>query len=106
MNEPLRILLVDDDPDVRALVLREFRGALPDAELTEAADPEQFAAALGQSGVDVLVTDFQLNWENGLEIFARCRERWPECRGLMYTGTGSEEVAVEAMKRGLDDYIV
>lgn len=106
MSEPLRILLVDDDPDVRELVLREFRRELPDAEIVEVGRPDAFSRALELPTIDVLVTDYQLNWDNGLEIYARTRARWPECRGLMYTGTGSEEVAVEAMKRGMDDYIV
>ncbi|XHO83390.1 histidine kinase dimerization/phosphoacceptor domain -containing protein [Azospirillum sp. A29] len=34
------------------------------------------------------------------------RERLPECVVVMFTGTGTEEVAVEAMKAGLDDYVV
>ncbi|HYF51453.1 MAG TPA: response regulator [Planctomycetota bacterium] len=55
---------------------------------------------------DVVITDHSLGWSNGLKVVAACKERWPYCPIIMFTGTGGEEVAVEGMKAGLDDYIV
>jgi len=39
-------------------------------------------------------------------VLRAIKARWPDCPVMMFTGTGSEEVAVEAMKAGLDDYVL
>src|SRR6185436_8991999 len=55
---------------------------------------------------DLVVTDYQLHWSDGLQVLTSVKSRWPECPVLMFTGTGSEEIAVQAMKAGLDDYVL
>jgi len=53
----------------------------------------------------VLLTDFRLPHEDGMKLIARAKSlpKPPIC--ILMTAYGSEEVAVEAMKRGADDYI-
>src|SRR4051794_34596280 len=101
-----RILLVDDSPDDRLLALRELRKVLPEAHVEQAGGPQEFEALLQRAGTfDVAITDFQLHWRTGLDVFRRLRAAAPELPVIMFTASGSEEVAVEAMKQGLDDYI-
>ena len=54
---------------------------------------------------DVLLTDLRLPSEDGMKLIARAKSlsKPPVC--ILMTAYGSEEVAVEAMKRGADDYI-
>jgi DNA-binding NtrC family response regulator len=54
---------------------------------------------------DVLLTDFRLPSEDGMKLIARAKSlpQPPVC--ILMTAYGSEELAVEAMKRGADDYI-
>src|SRR5204863_6849327 len=54
---------------------------------------------------DVLLTDFRLPNEDGMKLIARAKSlsKPPIC--ILMTAYGSEELAVEAMKRGADDYI-
>jgi two-component system, NtrC family, response regulator AtoC len=54
---------------------------------------------------DVLLTDFRLPSEDGMKLIARAKSlaKPPIC--ILMTAYGSEELAVEAMKRGADDYI-
>ncbi len=54
---------------------------------------------------DVLLTDFRLPNEDGMKLIARAKSlsRPPIC--ILMTAYGSEELAVDAMKRGADDYI-
>jgi len=54
---------------------------------------------------DVVLTDFRLPNEDGLKLIARARSlsKPPIC--ILMTAYGSEELAVDAMKRGADDYI-
>jgi two-component sensor histidine kinase len=102
----MRILFVDDDPDERALASRAVGHEFPDAKLAEAYDSESLASALNAGELDLLITDFDLRWIDGLEVFDKTRAAHPSCCAIMYTGTGNEELAVRAMKQGFNDYVV
>lgn len=101
-----RFLLIDDDPQIRKLVERELREASPAAIVVEATDSRQLADALDSPPYDLVVTDYFLGWSDGLKVLSSVKGRWPNCPVIMFTGTGNEEVAVAAMKLGLDDYII
>lgn len=102
----MRILIADDDPDTRALVARALDQEFAGADIVGIRDPDSLEAALRDGAPDILVTDYQLQWTDGFRIHERVRGRFPHCCCVMFTGTGSEEVAVQAMKRGFDDYVV
>jgi PAS domain S-box-containing protein len=53
-----------------------------------------------------VITDYALRWTDGLTVLRAVKDRWPATPVIMYTGTGNEEVAVDGMKLGLDDYVV
>lgn len=101
-----RILLVDDNPDDRLLVIRELRKDHPGVAVSQVSAPDALEAALSGRSCDLVITDFHLRWSTGLEVFKRVRARWPDMPVIMFTGTGTEEVAVEAMRIGLFDYVV
>src|SRR2546426_10676226 len=101
MTDRLHVLVVDDNPDDRALAIRELRRDFPDLETNQIADPKSFAMALESGSCDLVITDYQLRWTDGLAVLRAIKARWPGCPVIMFTGTGSEEVAVEAMKAGL-----
>src|SRR5438445_12572365 len=60
---------------------------------------------LERESFDALLTDFRLPSEDGLKLIARAKSlaKPPIC--ILMTAYGSEELAVDAMKRGADDYI-
>jgi PAS domain S-box-containing protein len=101
-----RVLHVDDNPDDRALVARELRRDLPDLIITEVGDEAALDRALAEGAYDLVITDYQLYWGDGLKVVERVRHEAPEVPVVMFTGTGNEEVAVEAMKAGVVDYIL
>lgn len=103
---PAQILIVDDDPDDRMLVIRELRKEFSNVEITEVIDQGSFERALHQPHFSLVITDYQLLWTDGISVLKRVKARWPDCPVVMFTGTGSEEIAVEAMKSGLDDYVL
>ncbi|MDB5104074.1 MAG: response receiver sensor histidine kinase response regulator [Fibrobacteres bacterium] len=105
MSLPLRILLIDDNPDDRMLVLRTLRKEFPGLEAIEVLDNDGLMYALALGRFDLAITDYNLLWSNGLEAMKRIKHRHPECPVIMFTDSGSEEVAVETIKCGLDDYI-
>ena len=105
MSEP-RILIIDDNQYDRALALREIKKFFPKLHYREILDEASLNAALTEKNFDLVVTDYQLLWITGLEILYRIKKQMPNCPVVMFTGTGSEEIAVEAMKAGLDDYVI
>src|SRR6266542_27112 len=104
--DQLQFLLVDDNPEDRTLSIRELRRIFPELRITEITEAKQFASALDSEHCALVITDYQLRWTDGLTVLRAIKTRWPGCPVIMFTGTGSEEVAVEAMKAGLDDYVL
>jgi DNA-binding response OmpR family regulator/anti-sigma regulatory factor (Ser/Thr protein kinase) len=102
----VRILLVDDNPDDRQLAVRELARGLDDPDVTEAGDRAAFERALPGCPFDLVITDFQLKWGDGIGVLRAVKGTCPDVPVVMFTASGSEEVAVEAMKAGLDDYVI
>ena len=106
MDDKLQILLVDDNPDDRALVMREISREFPDSQFEQATNSKELAQAIESRRWDLVVTDYQLRWTDGVTVLLAVKVQWRDCPVIMFTGTGSEEVAVQAMKAGLDDYVI
>ncbi len=96
------LLIVDDEKTQR----EGLRAALEDRyDVYLAEDVKTATDLLEREHFDVLLTDFRLPSEDGMKLIARAKSlaKPPVC--ILMTAYGSEEVAVEAMKRGADDYI-
>jgi PAS domain S-box-containing protein len=106
MRDGLSVLIVDDNPGDRALAARELAGEFPDIHVIEVADATTFETAVERGGFDLAITEFRLEWSDGLSVFRELKYRYPEIPVIMFTGAGSEEIAVEAMRAGLDDYVL
>ncbi|MBD6619819.1 response regulator [Komarekiella sp. 'clone 1'] len=102
----LRILLIDDNPNDRLLAIRQLEREFIDLQVEQVAVAEELAQALERGQFDLVVTDYQLRWSNGLEVLRATKARYPDCPVIMFTNSGTQEIAVEAMKSGLDDYVV
>ncbi|MGB7444440.1 MAG: response regulator [Coleofasciculaceae cyanobacterium] len=106
MDNPLKILLIDDNPDDRTLAVRRLKQEFQNIETEEVTYLAQLEQKLAGGQFDLVITDYQLLWSNGITVLELVKKRYPNCPVIMFTGTGSEEIAVEAMKSGLDDYII
>ena len=104
--ETLKLLLVDDNPDDRTLVIHELHKEFPDLMVDQIYRADALDRALEVLGFDLVITDYRLNWTDGLEVLRRVRLVLPDCPVIMFTGTGNQEIAVQALKNGLDDYVV
>jgi PAS domain S-box-containing protein len=105
-DDKLHILLVDDNPDDLEIITRQLEHEFPGVEVAHAGAREQFDRALEAGRFNLVITDFQLQWGDGLVALRAVKGRFPYCPVIMFTATGTQEVTVEAMKSGLDDYIV
>jgi two-component system response regulator HydG/two-component system response regulator AtoC len=99
----LRILLVEDDPDVRAALIESLRAA--GHAVVSAADGTAALAQLGASVFDVVVTDVRLPGADGVRIFGRARELSPAPAVILMTSFGSVTDAVNLLKQGAADYL-
>src|SRR5688572_28734724 len=102
----MRILLIDDDEDLRNLLSRYIRAQWPQAEI-EAYDPLERdipGASFPLGDYDVVVLDYMLGRGDGLEWLKTLKERGDCPKVLFLTGAGNEIIAVRAMKAGADDY--
>ena len=102
MAEKPTLLIVDDEKTTR----EGLRAALDERYDVYIAEDAKAAMNLLESETfDVLLTDFRLPNEDGMNLIARAKSlpKPPIC--ILMTAYGSEELAVDAMKRGADDYI-
>jgi PAS domain S-box-containing protein len=105
-GEALRLLVVDENPRDRALIGEALRSGFPGCRILELEDPANLGGVLDGSLVDVVVTDHRPSWVDAFLLLGRIREKSLDVPVLLCTGTGSEELAVAAMKAGFDDYVL
>jgi signal transduction histidine kinase len=101
-----RILVVDDNPQDRRFARRGLEQEFSDAEISEASDESGLRAALQSGPFTAVVTDFRLRWVDGLQVLTEVKHRYPTLPVVMFTDSGSEEVAAEGFRQGLSDYIL
>jgi signal transduction histidine kinase/DNA-binding response OmpR family regulator len=102
----LHILIVDDNPNDRLIVVRELGKTFGELEVKVAIDNQTLTAALADGNLDLVITDYQLYWSNGLKVLELVRASYPHLPVIMFTDSGNEEIAVLGMKAGLSDYIL
>src|SRR5215472_7561048 len=100
---PPRLLIVDDDEELRDTLARRFaRAGLP---VTTAESGEEALAKTGRAEFDVALFDLHLPGMSGLDLLARFKEAQPEAEVLLLTAHGSIQTAIQAMRHGAYDYL-
>jgi len=102
-GQGVRFLLVDDDEIFSSVMARSLGRRGHTAEV--AADGNQAQALLRASSFDIVVVDLKLENESGLNLIPALKAIRPSARILMLTGYASIATAVEAVKRGADNYL-
>lgn len=99
-----RVLLVDDKVEeelitvVRALTRLGY-------EVHTSVNAAGAFSKLKEVAIDVVITDYNMPFVDGLELFHKIRAKYPEMPVIMITGVGSTDVAVEFMKARGTDYL-
>ena len=106
MNEPIRILVVDDHPVVRD-GLAAMLNTQSDFEVVgEASDGEEAVRKVADSDPDVLLLDLEMPGVDGIETLQRLRERKARARAIVFTVFDTDERIVSAMKAGAKGYLL
>jgi DNA-binding response OmpR family regulator len=97
-----RLLVVDDDNDVRSLLTRLLRAE--GYEVEEAATGSAAVEAVTKRPPDLMILDLMLNGEDGLDVLAAVR-RAGDVPVICVTGRSGETERVLGLRLGADDYI-
>jgi len=105
---PLRILLVEDDEHDRVAFRRAFRKGRLSCEISECVRAEEAVNRLKQnpSSFDLVVIDYELPGRSGLDLCKEILHEQIPVPLVILTGRGSEQLAVDALKAGVDDYLI
>ena len=106
MDRILKVLLVEDCEADAMLLERELRrgGFVP--ECTRVEDAASLRRALADPAWDIIITDYALPHFDGLAAFKLFQETTLDIPFIIVSGTIGEELAVEAMKSGIQDYVM
>lgn len=98
------ILIVEDDNIQRRQLLRALTSE--DREITEARTGEEALDLLASLKFDLVISDLKMPGMSGLELIKRIKSAYPHTSLLLVTGYATVDSAVEAMKLGVEDYLV
>jgi two-component system NtrC family response regulator len=103
-DHDLKILIVDDEPNIRAGLAKGLQG---EAQVIETAkDAAQALERFSQHKHDIVITDLRLPGQlDGLELLSQIHDKRPETMVVVVTAYGTVETAVEAMRCGAYDFV-
>ncbi len=102
----LRLLMIEDNPDDEALVLRAIRKGGFNIEHVRVENRDDLLTVLRNKDWDIVLSDSQMPEFNGLAALKIVKERSKDLPFIIVSGTIGEEVAVEAMRSGAQDYLM
>lgn len=106
MKTKTRILHIDDNLHDRKLVKDVLQKENMDFEIAEADSREKFEKYFNENNFDLVLSDFNILGFDGLQVLQVVKEKNPDIPVIIVTGTGSEEIAIQAMKMGASDYVI
>jgi DNA-binding NtrC family response regulator len=97
-----KILIVDDEPELRNLLKSILES---DFTTTEADSAASLQRTFNQDAPDVVLLDLKLPDANGLDLLPQIKKNWPDTEVVVLTGEATFEAAVQATKRGAYHFI-
>ena len=101
----IRVLYVDDDPQIPVVVQTYFSRMAPECILETAPDGRTCLDRMQRGGIDVLLLDFELPDIDGLHILSELASRGDATPVIMVSGKGQTKLAVKALRAGAVDCI-
>ncbi len=99
-----KILIVDDEPRIRALIREHLEHA--DFECEEATDGSACLAMLPTCGADLVILDIMMPFMDGMTCLREMRSRKLDTPVIMLTARGEEYDKLAGLEGGADDYVV
>ncbi|MDP2970890.1 MAG: sigma-54 dependent transcriptional regulator [Deltaproteobacteria bacterium] len=99
-----RILIVDDTPNTLEVLQRNLTSQ--GYQTFIASHAAEAIKILNVTPIDLVITDFKMPGVSGLDLIRHVRENFKETEVMMITGYPTVEGAVEAVKKGAEEYLV
>src|SRR5262249_41157944 len=106
MSKPLRVLIVEDNEQDAALLLRELKRASYDLTAERVDTPEAMNGALEKQPWDIVLSDFTMPRFSGPAALSMVREKSLDLPFIIVSGTVGEEAAVASLRAGAQDFLV
>lgn len=103
--ETLTVLIIDDDAVERRMVRRALEGGEWELDVEEAATGQEGLRKASEAEFDAILLDYQLPDVDGIAVLQTLRQGGATVPIIALTGKGTEEVAVQFLKSGADDYV-
>ena len=103
MSEPLKVMLLDDEP----IVGKRLKPALTKigCEVEVFEDSRQAMERIDQIDFDIVITDIRMDEVDGIEILEHVQQKSPRTRVIIITGYAMMSLAKQAMEKGAFDFI-
>ncbi|MBP7497902.1 MAG: response regulator [Bacteroidales bacterium] len=105
MEKKIKILHIDDNLHDRQLI-KDALSEQKDYEIIEADSRDKFEKLIVKNDFDLVLSDFNILGFDGLQVLQAVKQVNPDLPVIIVTGTGSEEVAIQALKMGAADYVI
>lgn len=99
-----KILVIDDEMDM-LMMLRMLIEDNTDHSVETTNNPSEGLKRLSDESFDLVITDLKMPGIDGMELFAEIRKSVPHLPVILITAYGSQEVADEAIREGISDFI-
>ena len=99
------LLVVDDDPAERSILVDTIKIAFPGADVRQVGDPDKVLGLVGEFEFDCVLMDYNMPQMDGLSLAKMLRANSPYLPLVMVTGVGDETLAADAVRSGVSDYI-
>ena len=106
MRNKIRVLHIDDNIFDRQLVKDALLKEQDIFEVVDADSRQKFESHLNTGDFDIVLSDFNILGFDGLQVLQLVKDKNPNMPVIIVTGTGSEEIAIQAMKMGASDYVI
>jgi PAS domain S-box-containing protein len=103
--KPIKILLLEDNPDDAELCLHYLWKAGHEVLSEVTADRREFQSLVVRNSWDIVIADYNLGQFTALDAIEFCCNHQIEIPFIVLTGVGSEQLAVESLRHGALDYL-
>ncbi len=107
----MKIMVVDDEKDVKLLFEQRFRKEIKNGKLAflfafSGEEARDYLQSNGTENVNQILSDINMPGMNGLELLKWIKTNYPDLKVAMITAYGNEENYKQAVEYGCDDYLV